>query len=77
MRVDINIIFILEETKMKTRNNINEAIKYLKENANDLGFTVISIVTSYDPDKMYDAYMESIIMNAYRNELLKAFGHGF
>lgn len=61
---------------MKTRE-VKEAMKYLKENANDLGFTILSIVTSYDPDKMHDAYMESIIMNAYRNELFKAFGHGF
>lgn len=61
---------------METRNNVKEAMKYLK-NVDNLGFTILSIVTSYDPDKMYDAYMESIIMNAYRNELLKAFGHGF
>lgn len=65
---------------MKTRE-IKEAMKYLKENANDLGFTILSIVTSYDPDNMHDDYMESIIMNAYREKLMEnlslAFGHGF
>lgn len=51
--------------------DIKEAINYLLENKDKISFGTYSIVVSYNPDKMHDAYIENYITRVYIKLMLR------